>query len=153
MTDFTTKQHLKYLLLIAITTVCVLALSLAYSSHELKKEKKRLVKSDLTVQEANDFLNKNKENKDIILIDLRTPAEYAEGHIAGSVFLNYYNGKTKKLLGKLDTGKDYVLIDAQGRTTHKFMKKMSKQGFKEAHRINGGIKEWREQNLPLETTK
>ncbi len=43
----------------------------------------------------------NKVNKDIVLIDVRTPQEYATGHLENSVNIDLRSRNFKELVGKL----------------------------------------------------
>ena len=153
MDSFTRKQNIKYILLIVVTTISVLALSIAYSGNGLKKEKNKINQSEFSVQDAYDFLKTNKDNGQVIALDIRTPGEYAEGHIAGSVHISYLADDFKKRLSSLDKSKTYLLFCKSGRVAPKVIKKMKKLGFKEAHRITGGMKEWKARNLPVDYSK
>jgi len=153
MDSFTRKQNIKYILLIVVTTISVLALSIAYSGNSLKKEKNKINQSELSVQDAYNYLKSNQDNGNVVALDLRTPGEYAEGHVSGSVHISYFADDFKKKLTALDRSKVYLLFCKAGRVAPKVIKKMKKLGFKEAHKISGGMKEWKARNLPIDYSK
>ncbi len=153
MIGFTRKQNIKYLLFAFITALVVLGTSWLYTGHELKQEKHKFNKSEMSSQDAYDFLKANKDNKDVVLLDLRTPGEYTEEHIQGSVFAGYYLDDFNDKLSGMDKNKTYVLYCKAGRVCPKVIKQMKQLGFKEAHKIEGGIKEWKAARLPLDFSK
>lgn len=153
LNDFNRKQNIKFAALIVLTALSVLGVSFVYTGGAIIKQKKHMERSEFTVNEAYEFLKANKENGNVVVLDLRTPAEYKEGHIEGSLFLDYFNEKTKNQIQYLDPTKDYLLIDKSGRLQQKFMKKLRKRGFTEAHKVKGGFAEWMAQNIPLDYKK
>jgi rhodanese-related sulfurtransferase len=153
MIGFARKQNIKYLLFAFITASVVLAASWFYSAQELKHEKHKFNKADMLPQDAYDFLKANKDNKEVVLLDLRTPGEYAEEHISGSVFAGYFSEDFNDKLSGMDKNKTYILYCKAGRVCPKVIKQMKSLGFKEAHKIEGGIKEWKAGKLPLDFSK
>jgi len=153
MIGFTRKQNIKYLVFALITASAVLGASWLYSSHELKQDKNKFNKSDMSPGEAYNFLKANKDNKDVVLLDLRTPGEYAEEHIQGSILAGYFSNDFNDKLSEMDRNKDYILYCKAGRVCQKVIKQMKSMGFKEAHKIEGGIKEWKAGKLPLDFSK
>ncbi len=153
MDSFTRRQNIRYILLIAVTTMSVFALSMAYSGSRLKKEKVRTNQADVSAVDAYNILKNGKDNGGVVVLDLRTPGEYDEGHIAGSVHISYFADDFKKKLSSLDRNKTYLLYCKSGRVCPKVIKRMKKLGFKEAHKISGGLKEWKARNLPVEYSR
>ena len=149
MISFSRKQNIKYLLSILVIAVIVLAGSGLYNTHGQKVEKKRDMFSDYAPKIASDSLNANKGNKNIVLIDFRTPGEYNEEHINGAVWINYFDASYKEKLSTLDKNITYFVYDMAGRITAKIVKKMKDLGFKEVHNLKGGLNEWKQQKLPL----
>ncbi|PJA06645.1 MAG: rhodanese-like domain-containing protein, partial [Flavobacteriales bacterium CG_4_10_14_0_2_um_filter_35_18] len=58
--------------------------------------------------EPNDLLNTLKSSK-IQLVDVRTPSEFATGHIGKSVNIDYYDQDFSAKIGKLDKSKPIYL--------------------------------------------
>jgi len=89
----------------------------------------------------------NKVNKDILLIDVRTPGEYASGHLENSVNIDYKAGNFKELIAELDKNQDvYVYCKVGGRSNNS-AKMMKKMGFKKIYDLEGGIRNWEKNGL------
>jgi rhodanese-related sulfurtransferase len=84
----------------------------------------------------------NNVNKDILLIDVRTPEEYATGHVENSINIDFRASNFKDLIGELDKDQDvYVYCKVGGRSAAaaKLMKEM---GFNKIYDLKGGINNW-----------
>ncbi len=91
----------------------------------------------------------NKANKDILLIDVRTPEEYASGHIENSVNIDYKADNFKELIAELDTNQDvYVYCKVGGRSNNS-AKMMEKMGFKKIYDLEGGILQWEKEDFKI----
>ena len=91
----------------------------------------------------------NKANKDILLIDVRTPEEYASGHLENSVKMDYKADNFKELIAELDTNQDvYVYCKVGGRSNNS-AKMMEKMGFKKIYDLEGGILQWEKEDFKI----
>jgi len=91
----------------------------------------------------------NKVNKDILLIDVRTPEEYASGHLENSVNIDYKADNFKELIAELDTNQDvYVYCKVGGRSNNS-AKMMKKMGFKKIYDLEGGILQWEKEDFKI----
>lgn len=78
-----------------------------------------------------------------IVLDVRTPKEYAEGHVKGSVNINYFDKDFKDQVGKLDSSKPvYVYCHSGGRSS-KAMSIMKGEGFTTIYNLTGGYSAWK----------
>lgn len=57
-----------------------------------------------------------KEN--VVLIDIRTPEEFKEGHIAGALNIDYYESDFSENVFKLDKNKEYIIYCRSGRRSN-----------------------------------
>ncbi len=89
----------------------------------------------------------NKVNKDILLIDVRTPEEYASGHLENSVNIDYKADNFKELVAELDTNQDVYVYCKVGGRSNSAAKMMKKMGFKKIYDLEGGIKNWEKNDL------
>ena len=81
------------------------------------------------------------ETKDLVLIDVGTPGDFAEGHIPGSISLPLgasFEGKSKNL----SKGKTYILICPTGRRSATAATFMIQKGFEKVYSLKGGITGW-----------
>ena len=84
-----------------------------------------------------------------VLIDVREPAEFAEGHAAGA-----RNVPLGALAGAkaLPSNKavPLVLVCATGARASRAVAQLRKAGYASVHALAGGVAAWREASLPIE---
>jgi len=97
---------------------------------------------------ADDF--KSKIDAGATLLDVRTPDEYASGHIENSINVDIKNPSFEENIAMLDKTRTYAVYCASGVRSGKAADLMKEQGFKSVYTLEGGIKTWKEKNLPLE---
>ncbi len=88
--------------------------------------------------------------KDVVLIDVRTPAEYSRGHIPGATNLDYTAESFPAELGKLDRSKTYVVHCAAGGRSTQSLAVFARLGFKSVHHLDGGLNGWIAAGKPVE---
>lgn len=97
------------------------------------------------------FIKQAKADTTSIILDVRTPEEYKEEHLAGARQLDFLNTSVFdagiKLLDKSHT---YYVYCRSGKRSHNACIKMKKQGFK-VFDMEGGILNWKRLRMP--TTK
>jgi rhodanese-related sulfurtransferase len=64
-----------------------------------------------------------------IIIDVRTPAEYAEGHVEGSINLDLESGQLEAELPNLDPAQPYIVYCRSGRRSGVAVEIMKASGF------------------------
>ena len=88
--------------------------------------------------------------KAITVIDVRTPEEFAEGHLQGARNIDIASPDFQKNLAKLDPAKTYLVHCAAGGRSTRSLSILNKLGFKSIMHLDGGINGWKEAGLPLE---
>jgi rhodanese-related sulfurtransferase len=86
---------------------------------------------------------------EIILLDVRTPEEYAEGHLANSININYHDENFASKVDSLDKSKQYEVYCRSGKRSAASVKLMQEKGIKNVHDLQGGILEWQAKGLPV----
>ena len=84
------------------------------------------------------------------LIDVRTPAEFAEGHLVGARNLDWTGGALETAMPGLDKGAPVLLYCASGRRSAAAREAMQVAGFSDAKDLEGGIRAWSGAGLPVE---
>ncbi len=92
--------------------------------------------------DAQAFETKLKATKGPILLDVRTPAEYAGGHITGAIELDYYSNDFKARANKLDKTQPVFVYCASGVRSNAAVGVLTDLGFKEIYDLRGGIRSW-----------
>ena len=83
------------------------------------------------------------------LIDLRSPNEFSDGHITGSINIPYADIKDRLHEIKLQEGKSLVLICDSGSQSANAGEVLNKSGYQNTVILSGGIGAWKLDNLPL----
>ena len=78
----------------------------------------------------------------VTVIDIRTPSEFADGHIAGATNINFRAKNFSEQIEKLDRDKTYLVHCAVGGRSTSSLPKFEKLGFKHIIHLDGGIKAW-----------
>jgi thioredoxin len=76
------------------------------------------------------------------LIDVRTPEEYAGGHLKNAVNINYNSDDFEAQSGKLDKSKPVFVYCLSGGRSSNAADKMEEMGFSEIYNMDGGIMKW-----------
>ncbi|NND75776.1 MAG: rhodanese-like domain-containing protein [Ilumatobacter sp.] len=88
---------------------------------------------------------------DLVILDVRTPEEFAEGHIDGAVMIDFYRADFADELAKLDPDVPYVLYCRSGNRSGQTAAMMDQLGFESVQDVDGGILAWQQAGLPLTT--
>ena len=93
------------------------------------------------------------KQKDVILVDVRTAEEYAEGHIPGAVNIDMKKDDFMDQVGKLiDKTKTIAVYCRSGRRSANAADMMSQQGYKPVN-LKGGILAWKSEKMPVDTVE
>ncbi len=98
---------------------------------------------------ATDLIN----HKDALVVDVRPPADFAQGHIINALNLSM-NG-FKKQIGTLQKHKERPILVAcrSGSQSAIACQQLRKEGFEDVHNLRGGVLAWQGANLPLSKKK
>lgn len=70
-----------------------------------------------------------------IIVDVRTPAEYAEDHVPNSLNIDFYNPQFLAQLAKLDRSKSYSLYCRSGNRSGQALQIMKQLGFEKVENL------------------
>jgi rhodanese-related sulfurtransferase len=87
----------------------------------------------------------------VIILDVRTKAEFDEGHIANAININVESDTFLDEIAKLDKSKTYAVYCRSGRRSADAVAKMSNEQFISLAHLNGGVINWANAGLPLVT--
>lgn len=93
------------------------------------------------VQTIDSHLAKNllKQQPAIIILDVRTPEEFAAGHVSNAQLLNIYDRNFKANLQALDKSKPYLVYCAVGGRSNQAVQTMEQMGFKQVYNASEGF--------------
>lgn len=86
---------------------------------------------------------------DVVLLDVRTPEEFNEIRVPGSVNIDFYAVDFAAQLDSLAKDVPYVVYCRSGNRSSSAVEVMRDLGFAEVWDVDGGIIAWSESNLPL----
>jgi rhodanese-related sulfurtransferase len=87
----------------------------------------------------------------VVILDVRTKEEFAEGHIANAININVESDTFLSEIAKLDKSKTYAVYCRSGRRSADAVAKMSNEEFISLANLNGGVIDWANAGLPLVT--
>ncbi len=76
------------------------------------------------------------------VIDVRTPAEFAEGHLPGAVNIDVSSPTFAASVAQLDPTVPYAVYCRSGNRSAAALAQMADLGFAEAYHLGGGIGAW-----------
>lgn len=116
-----------------------------------KPETQNQIIEDITAKEVYALIQNNRDNPNFVILDVRTPEEFANEHIENAVNLDYRSKTFNDDLNKLDKNKTYLIYCRSGRRSGISLVIMKELGFIEVYNMLGGITQWQAEGLP--TTK
>ena len=97
-----------------------------------------------TVLPVEEYVQNLNTDTTAFMIDVRTPEEYAEGHIEGAVLMNVMDEQAFLAgIDTLDTSHTYYIYCRSGRRSQKASGLMSERGLKVVD-LQGGYNAWQE---------
>jgi rhodanese-related sulfurtransferase len=94
---------------------------------------------DITAQQSLALLGIREGEDSFVILDVRTPGEYATRHVAGAVNIDYYSSTFAADLDALDKNKVYLIYCASGNRSGRAHDTMLSQGFHEVYNMLGGF--------------
>jgi len=77
-----------------------------------------------------------------ILVDVRTESEFDDGHIKGSINIDYFSSTFSDEISRLGLETPVLVYCKSGNRSGKSMKIMNDLGFNEVYNLTGGFKGW-----------
>ena len=151
------KKSLKKLVLLALSVALVVVTVLACGCADTEVEAPiqeeptptTQINEDITLQEAFTLIEENQDNPDFMIIDVRTPGEFAEGYIENAISLDYHSETFRDELDRLDRDKTYLVYCKVGIRSRKALDIMAELNFSEAYNMMGGMDQWEAEGLPV----
>ena len=104
---------------------------------------------ELTVEQARELIQKPPGDFKFVIVDVRTPGEFAEGHLSGAVNLDVMAPDFERQLGAMDRGKTYLVYCRTGNRSAKAIQTMERLGFRSVYHMFEGIVGWQKKAFPL----
>jgi rhodanese-related sulfurtransferase/TusA-related sulfurtransferase len=93
-----------------------------------------------------DVIKKLEANEDVVVLDVREPAEYAFGHIPNAVSIPF--GELENRVSELDKTKTFLVVCRTGNRSDMASQTLSSNGFENVWNVVPGMSDW---NGPTES--
>jgi rhodanese-related sulfurtransferase len=104
-----------------------------------QKKKKLAPHWNLNVEEADGLL---RENSQVMVLDVRTPEEFAAGHLKGARNVDFFNPQFQEKISAFDKSRPYLLHCASGHRSARAQAILAKLNFQAVYHLDGGLKAW-----------
>ena len=104
--------------------------------------------SGVTNMNVSEFSQKITETG-VVTLDVRTPGEFAEGHIEGAQLIDFQSGNFENEISSLDKNATYAVYCRSGNRSGQAVKVMHDAGFHNVYNLNGGVIDWANAGLPM----
>ena len=102
----------------------------------------------VTNMSASDFSKKIGE-PGVVTLDVRTPFEFATGHIQGAQNIDFDSGNFESQIANLDKDATYALYCRSGNRSGQAAAIMHDAGFHNVYNLNAGIVDWTNAGMML----
>lgn len=131
------------------TLLCILATSMASLSLPATAADKAATKTPAEAPASKRFRNVDvaewetlRKDAKVVVLDVRTAEEYADGHMQGAINLDIRGGKFAETLAGMDKSKTYLVHCAVGGRSAKACGQMDSLKFEKVLNLSGGITAW-----------
>lgn len=97
---------------------------------------------------AIEFAEKINTSPDAAILDVRTPQEFAKGHIEKALNIVWNSSDFNKQIALLDKSRAVYIYCLSGARSAAAARQMRSDGFAQVFELNGGLLKWRAANLP-----
>ena len=91
---------------------------------------------------AEEFNKAIEANPEAVILDVRTPMEFQQGHLKNSVLLDFYSRTIQADIDGLDKSKEYLIYCRSGARSASACNYMAQSGFAKVTNMDGGIMMW-----------
>ena len=101
----------------------------------------------ISVKEANEWLAD--PNSSWQLLDIRTPEEFATGHLKDATLMNFYDKDFRDRLLNMNRHQPTIIYCRSGNRSGQALEIMRALGFKNVYEVRGGILAWQASGFPV----
>jgi rhodanese-related sulfurtransferase len=91
-----------------------------------------------------------KKNPQVVVLDVRTPGEFSQGHIPGAINMDVNNPDTDRQYNMLDKQKTYVVVCRTKNRSGVVSNKLVSNGFTNVFQVVDGMVGWNQNRLRVE---
>ena len=106
------------------------------------------VPGDISAGQARDLLAEPPAG--LVIVDVRTPREFREGHIPGARNMDFFGGSFERQSESLPRDAPVLLYCRTGKRSTAAAELLGEAGVKHIYHMHQGLEAWKEAGLPLE---
>ena len=106
---------------------------------------------DVVKNEDAAAFQKTTQQAGVVTLDVRTPAEFSQGHITGAINIDVEGADFAAEISKLNKSTSYAVYCHSGRRSAIATKIMQESQFKSLFNLQNGIQGWLASGLPMTT--
>lgn len=125
--------------------MCLLVLVIACDGQERQVDVVGSVR-EIGIEQAAELL----KDAEIEVLDLRTPREFAAGHMIGARNIDFNNPGFREYLEALDRERPYLIHCASGNRSSRALPLFDELKFKKVYHLRRGLRGWVEAGYPAE---
>lgn len=103
---------------------------------------------EITVEAADKLIREKPAN--LVILDVRTPGEFREGHIAGAKNMDFFGGKFDVDIASLPKNSKVLVYCRSGQRSAGAVEELHKVGIKDVIHMTDGLAGWQKSKLPVE---
>src|SRR4051794_18687501 len=88
------------------------------------------------------FAKQTAEDKQVVILDVRSPGEFKEGHLAEAINLNVLDRSFAEKIKRLDKDKAYYVYCRSGGRSGQACSILAGNGFSRVYNLAGGVMGW-----------
>lgn len=134
------KGNLKFLML--LLAIAMLVFALPAQSKESGKTK------EITVNDAASLIDKNPD--DLVILDVRTPGEFKEDHIANAKNMDFFGGRFDYDIISLPKDSTILVYCRSGKRSAGAAEILREAGYSKVLHMHEGLEAWKKAGLPVE---
>lgn len=116
---------------------------------QVQQSVQEVAEMQVTHVDANKALETMRARPDLVVIDVRTPDEFAVGHIDGAINIDFKNANFATEIAKLDVSQDYLIHCRSGGRSTRSLTQFREAGFSHIIHMDGGMLGWNKAELPI----
>lgn len=123
--------------------ILIFTLAITFTSCNAQQKENKQTKTEVAKVISKITPNKLEAvDKSVQLVDVRTPNEYALGHIKHATNINFFDGDFIEKMSKLDKNKAVYIYCKSGGRSGRAAQKLKAAGFKKVYDLQGGFMNW-----------
>lgn len=102
----------------------------------------------LAPQEAYALIQTKRTNPHLVILDVRTPREFFQGHLGNAINIDFYAETFRQEINQLDREKTYLIYCRRGVRSDLALRLMQEMGFQPVYNLLGGTARWQREGFP-----